>query len=283
MNTLNVTTIESPRGYMEECAHFVIDDVTMPFALNDIMSIGEEYTFSAWIKSDGENEIQVFNNSYPVNLEWEKCVFNSKAEEKDLKIYFLNPGTYYIYRSQLEIGNIESDWRPSPLDFDEKLDESYEELFEEITNKDTTILQTVDEILLSALKSYVETTTFTEFKTTTETRLSVFSDQVNIKISETIDELERTETSLQEKYNVITKYFTFEKDGFVIGKIDNPYKVIIDNDRYSMLANDVEVMWISNGEVHAKVITIENTFKNQGYIEEMDELGRLNCRWVGGD
>lgn len=112
-------------------------------------------------------------------------------------------------------------------------------------------------------------------------RTSIQQNADNIKI--TAESIGNVDADLQEKFNKITKYFTFDIDGLTIGQEGNPYKVVIDNDRYSMLANDVEVMWISNGEVHAKVITITETFKNQGYVEEMDELGRLNCRWVGGD
>lgn len=283
MNALNVITIESPKGYMEECAHFVIDDVTKPFILNNIMKIGEEYTFSVWVKSDSEKALNVFNNPLEVTASWAKRAISFKADTKDLQIYFSDIGTYYLYHSQLEIGNVDTDWRPSPWDFNEELDENYEVLYKEITEKDTSILETVDEIVLQAMKSCVEATSFAEFKEKTETQLGVLADQISIRISQAMEEIDKVDGDLQTKLNTITKYFTFEKDGFIIGQVDNPYKVIIDNDRYSMLANDVEVMWIANGEVHAKVITITEAFKNQGYVEEMDELGRLNCRWVGGD
>ena len=112
-------------------------------------------------------------------------------------------------------------------------------------------------------------------------RTSIGQNSTDITLA--VSQIGSVDKDLQDKYKTITKYFTFDLNGLTIGQKDNPYKVVIDNDRYSMYANDVEAMWIANGEVHAKVITITTAFKNQGYVEETDELGRLNCRWVGGD
>ena len=37
------------------CAKFTIDDTTIPFVLKKIMTTGEEYTFSLYIKSDSSS------------------------------------------------------------------------------------------------------------------------------------------------------------------------------------------------------------------------------------
>lgn len=98
-------------------------------------------------------------------------------------------------------------------------------------------------------------------------------------------EVQRLDKDLQDKFNLITKYFTFNIDGLTIGQVDNPYKVIIDNDRYSMTLNDIEVLWIdaTTGEVHTPEITITRKMNVLGYVEEMDDEGRINTRWAGGE
>ena len=98
-------------------------------------------------------------------------------------------------------------------------------------------------------------------------------------------EVQRLDKDLQDKFNLITKYFTFNIDGLTIGQVDNPYKVIIDNDRYSMTLNDVEVLWIDavTGEVHTPEITITRKMNVLGYVDEMDDEGRINTRWAGGE
>lgn len=141
------------------------------------------------------------------------------------------------------------------------------------------ISQASDEILLKVEDQYYTAEDIENIIAVLRTSIKQNAEDITIAV----DKIGGVDKDLQDKYNTITKYFTFEIDGLTIGEKGNPYKVIIDNDRYSMLANEVEVMWIANGEVHAKVITIEEIFKNQGYVEEMDEFGRLNCRWVGGD
>ena len=83
--------------------------------------------------------------------------------------------------------------------------------------------------------------------------------------------------------NTITKYFTFDVNGLTIGQADNPYKVIIDNDRYSMTVNGTEVMWIADGKVFTPEIEVTKAFKLFGYVVDQDSNGNVNMEYVGGD
>ena len=106
----------------------------------------------------------------------------------------------------------------------------------------------------------------------------VTSDSLN----EVVDRIDSVNSDLQNKYNTITKYFTFNVNGLIIGEVDNPYKVIIDNDRYSMTVDNVEVLWIDGitGEVHTPNITITNQMNLMGYVITDDEENEIiNCTW----
>ena len=87
---------------------------------------------------------------------------------------------------------------------------------------------------------------------------------------------------LQEQLNTITKHFTFDVNGMTIGQVDSPYKVIIDNDRYSMTVNGNEVMWIANGKVYTPEIEVTEGFKLFGYLIDQDQAGNVNLEYVGG-
>jgi cytoskeletal protein CcmA (bactofilin family) len=52
-----------------------------------------------------------------------------------------------------------------------------------------------------------------------------------------------------------------------------------------MTLNDVEVLWIDavTGEVHTPEITITRKMNVLGYVDEMDDEGRINTRWAGGE
>ena len=122
MNIRETISIQSPNGIEEKCAKFTIDDIAMPFVFESVTDIDEEYVFSAWMMSDGNSSITVENNELSLSTEWQKqkVVFN--ASDNSLKIYFNNIGIYYFYHSQLESGNIETDWSPSPKDLEAELE-----------------------------------------------------------------------------------------------------------------------------------------------------------------
>jgi hypothetical protein len=128
------------------------------------------------------------------------------------------------------------------------------------------------------LQSYLE-----ELRKTIESSLSLLADNMTLQFTQTTEDLSSVNASLQEQINTITKYFTFSIDGLIIGASDSQYKVIVDNDRYSMNVNDVEIMWIANGEVHTPEISIERRISALGYLIDLDDYGNVNCGYVGGE
>lgn len=157
------------------------------------------------------------------------------------------------------------------------------DLREVIVQNNTEMINTCENIIFSAMSSYTESGDFETFKQTVESQLKLLSDNMTLKFTETTKELNKINGDLQEKFNTITKHFTFDINGLTIGQVDNPYKVIIDNDRYSMTVNGVEVMWIADGKVYTKEIEITSAMKLFGYLIDQDDFGNVNCSYVGGD
>lgn len=151
-----------------------------------------------------------------------------------------------------------------------------------VTEQNTTMMNTCEEIIFEALKSYTETDNFEAFKETVEAQLAIMSDQITLKFKESIERTEAVNGDLQSQLNTIAKYFTFDINGLTIGQADNPHKVIIDNDRYSMTVNGVEVMWISEGKVYTPTIEITKEFKLFDFLIDQDEAGNVNCSYAGG-
>ena len=146
------------------------------------------------------------------------------------------------------------------------------------------MVTTCEEIILSAMTDYVETGNFTSFKETVESQLKIMSDEISLNFTTATDQIEKVNGDLQEKFNTITKYFTFDIDGLTIGQTDNPYKVVIDNDRYSMYVNGVEVLWFdAEGKAHIPEMEVTRKLNIFGYLIEEDESGNVNCEYVGGD
>ena len=109
------------------------------------------------------------------------------------------------------------------------------------------------------------------------------SNELTVKFNQTTEELANLNDDLNSKFNTITKYFTFDINGLTIGQVDNPYKVVINNDRYSMTVNDEEVLWLSNGQVHTPEISITKKINMFGYEINQDSAGNVNCGYAGGE
>lgn len=151
-----------------------------------------------------------------------------------------------------------------------------------VKTQSSSVVATCEEIILSALSEYVEDSNYQSFKETVESQLKVLADEIALNFTTVMDQVENVNGDLQERFNTITKYFTFNINGLTIGQTDSPYKVVIDNDRYSMRVNDVEVLWIANGEVYTPEIEITKKMNLFGYLIDQDENGNVNCEYIGG-
>lgn len=151
MNIRETATIRSPNGIDEECAKFTVDDVVIPFILKSTTDINEKYVFSAWVMSDEDSTITIEGKEIPATTEWKRQKVGYTASGSALKIYFNKTGTYYFYKSQLEIGDVATDWSPSPEDIEESL-KATNAKFELVVNKDK---------LKSEINALADTFTFT--------------------------------------------------------------------------------------------------------------------------
>lgn len=158
------------------------------------------------------------------------------------------------------------------------------EIQKTVTAQASSVVTTCEEIILDAMKTYVETSNYESFVETVEAQLKIMADEISLNFTSLTDEIKNVDGDLQEKYNTITKHFTFDIDGLTIGQLDNPYRVVIDNDRFSMMVNGVEVLWLdAEGKAHIPDLMVTRKFNLFGYLIDEDENGNVNCEYVGGD
>lgn len=283
MNTLESCVTTSPYGDEDECAKFTIDDTGSSFLLSAIIQTGQEYTFSCWLKSESSGSLSAGDSAFTSDETWTKRKTTFTADSEDFALVFGVTGTYYIYHAQLEIGNKATDWRPAPEDVDQSISETANELHQYVTEQSTAITNSCEEIILEALQSYTQTGDFESYKETVESQLSLMADQMQLKFTETTTKLEAVNDDLQEKFNSITKYFTFDIDGLTIGQVDNPNKVVIDNDEISILVNDSVVQeFDAFGRAQIPELNITKGLNLFGYQISEDEDGNVNMEYAGG-
>lgn len=284
MNTLESCTITSPFGEEEECAKFIIDDTESGFLLSAITQENQEYTFSCWLRSESSGSLSAGGSDRATSETWLKRKVTFTADSEDFVLTFGVVGTYYIYHAQLEIGNKATDWRQAPEDVDQSISDTANELHQYVTEQSTSITESCEEIILQALQSYTQTGDFESYKETVEAQLSLMADQMQLKFTETTSKLETINNDLQEKFNSITKYFTFDINGLTIGQVDNPNKVVIDNDEIAILVNgNVVQRFDAYGRAQIPELNILKSLTLPGgYLLTEDENGNVNLEYAGG-
>ena len=156
----------------------------------------------------------------------------------------------------------------------------------QIEESHATIRQEADGWIADAVKNCVKTshdgeeteddrTNYDKFYDDVKAQLAFTSNQLGLKFSASDAE------TMQKQLNDITKYFTFDVNGLTIGQTDSKYKVVIDNDRYSMQVNGIEIMYIANGEVYTPKLTVMEKLQLLGLQFELDDNYNLNCDWIG--
>ena len=156
------------------------------------------------------------------------------------------------------------------------------ELHSEILEQSTSITRTTEEIIFNALKSYVEESDLSEFKKTLETEFNVWAGGIEGRVTATENGIEKVDDDLQEKFNTITKYFTFDINGLTIGQVDNPNKVVIDNDEITILVYNKPVQsFDAYGNAQIPSLHVSTLASLLG-LQITEDDTHINCDYVGG-
>lgn len=166
----------------------------------------------------------------------------------------------------------------------EKIESDYvpnERLISETLALSSLIQQTTQNILLTVSETYESISASSEFKQSIESALQLLADQMTLRFTETIQQIEDVNGDLQSKFNIITKYFTFDINGLTIGAVDNPNKVVIDNDEISILVNGVVVQrFDSDGKALIPELTVTRILNLLG-LQMTEDDTHINCDYVG--
>lgn len=236
--------------------------------------IGDASNYVKYYKNDG--------NKYTLEISADSILLGSEKKSVETMVDGLDTRVTNAETSIQENSNA-IELKATMTEVSELVEDNNSTINENIANQGASITDSCKSMISEALTTYTQTGDFEAFRKTTEASLKLLSDQMKLQFTEEQEQLESINNSLQNQLNTITKYFTFDVNGLTIGQVESPYKVIIDNDRYSMTVNDVEVMWIANGKVYTPEIEVTSSFKLLDYLISKDSSGNVNCEYVGGD
>lgn len=114
---MRIEKVESTlNGDPIKCGHFnsSMYDSYIEFPVN--LDTGKKYTIHGYIKSSVAGQISCEDATSNVSTEWSHVVMTiTPSQQKSLELKFY-PGEFWIYEWKLEVGEVNSNWTPSPLD-----------------------------------------------------------------------------------------------------------------------------------------------------------------------
>ena len=218
---------------------------------------------------------------FSVSNAYENCTISIGSGDTRLG---LNP--FYIRDIMLEKGNLASDWSPAPEDVDESIDDVRSELTSKVDTSYADILVTSEQIILSALDSYVETSDYGAFKETVETQLTTMAGEITMNFTTTNEIIEELNGDLQSRFTELHKYIKYSGDtAITIGSGDSAITLEIDNETGIIFKKGGEPFgWWDGNDFHTGNIVVEVNeraqFGNFAFVPRND--GSLMLLKVGG-
>lgn len=206
-------------------------------------------------------------DSYTVRAQkWH--IVNNITVPATAKFIRLSARTYEDAKIKLEIGNVLTDWSPSPEDIQRDIDSKADQ---GLTQEQLNALNEKSQILEAEMKAKISMEVFGELekaynafvKSNAESQKKSESDLV--EAGRRIELLTTQFGGLAELKTFIDTYMKSTNEGLIIGKNDASSTIKVSSDRISMFSAGKEVMYISQG-----VINIDN-----GIFTASVQIGRF--------
>ena len=154
----------------------------------------------------------------------------------------------------------------------------------QVLTQSTEVINTCNQIILSALESYVETSNFEAYKETVSAQLEILASEIIMNFASSTETIDNVNGDLQMKFTELYKYISFSENGIGIGSGDNAVTLEIDNDMILFKKNGVQFGWWDGVDFHTGNIVVEVNeraqFGNFAFIPRSD--GSLMFLKVGG-
>lgn len=160
---------------------------------------------------------------------------------------------------QKDIGDIHND-----------IDNVHSEIAEQRTN----ISNDSKQIVASALEEYTKIEDFTKYTKSTESKLTIMSNQINMNFTTVNNSINDANGNTNDRFNKFEKYIRFDDNGITIGESGNKLKLVLDNNNITFTKNDQPIGWWDGENFHTGNIVVEVNeraqFGNFAYVPRSD-------------
>ena len=148
----------------------------------------------------------------------------------------------------------------------------------------TSLINTCETLIMSALETFIETGDYSEFRKTVEAQMTLLAGQMELKFTESTTQIEDVNGDLQETITTLSKYFDFTlENGLIIKTGENQMQLQLDNDIISFKKNGQQFGWWDGTDFHTGNIIVDVNeraqFGNFAFVPRSD--GSLSFLKVG--
>ena len=185
----------------------------------------------------------------------------------ELEIDILNPANTmialgdtswsYIDINQQQQHNAQTKIENAVYEVQKNNTEITETVKEQTLTQMTAVISQCNEIILSALESYVETSNFEEYKETVSAQLQILADEIVMNFSSVTEQVNNVDGDLQAEITQRLKHIAFSDDGITIGAGENAMQLMLDNDMIRFMKNGLQFGWWDGVDFHTGNIVVE--------------------------
>lgn len=156
------------------------------------------------------------------------------------------------------------------------------EVRETIITESTNVYNNSKAFVASALRDYVETSTFEEYRESSASEFKATADGITALAKRT-EEISKQNGDTQTQVNEIALHMQITAENVAIGRPNSDKRIVMDDDTFSMQENNIDVLTLENGMANARGLKVREEINEFDlYKTEVDSDGRVNTTYIGG-
>jgi len=162
------------------------------------------------------------------------------------------------------------------------------EIVQEQITQNTSILQSAQQIIMTALDDYVRTQDFIALQNTVETSFSIMAGTIEANFTETASRISTLNGETSQQFESVRSFIRLISSGIVIGKSTSAIKLKLENDvlyffsgSEDSVTTDSAIAYFSSGKLYVNDVQVLSSLRIGGYAW-VPESGNLNFKKIAG-
>ncbi len=162
------------------------------------------------------------------------------------------------------------------------------EIVQEQISQNTSILQSAQQIIMTALDDYVRTQDFIAMQNTVQTSFSIMAGTIEANFTETASRISTLNGETSQQFESVRSFIRLISSGIVIGKSTSAIKLKLENDvlyffsgSEDSVTTDSAIAYFSSGKLYVNDVQVLSSLRIGGYAW-VPESGNLNFKKIAG-